>query len=88
MLRTSQYHKAPEVQEWLSYYGHRFHLCPLPPYSPEFNAIGPVWHYVRMHATHNRYHVNEQEFVGVLDETLSGIVENPGQVQGYLNPFL
>ena len=85
---NAPYHKAPEVQEWLSYYGHRFHLCLLPPYSPEFNAIEPVWHYVRMHATHNRYHASEQEFVAVLDETLSGIVQNPKQVQGYLNPFL
>jgi hypothetical protein len=41
-----------------------------------------------MHATHNRYHASEHEFVGVLDRTLSGIVENPKQVQGYLNPFL
>lgn len=85
---NAPYHKAPEVQEWLSCYGHRFHLCLLPPYSPELNAIEPVWHYVRMHATHNRYHATEQEFVSVLDGTLSGIVEHPTQVKGYLNPFL
>jgi len=54
----------------------------------EFNAIEPVWHYVRMHATHNRYHASEQEFVRVLDGTLSAIVENPRQIEGYLNPFL
>jgi hypothetical protein len=41
-----------------------------------------------MHATHNRYHASEQEFISVLDGTLSGIVENPRQVQGYLNRFL
>jgi transposase len=64
---NAPYHTAPEVQEWLSCYGRRFHLCPLPPYSPEHNAIEPVWHYVRMHATHNRYHASEQEFISVLD---------------------
>jgi len=31
---NAPYHKTPEVQEWLSCYGHRFHLCLLPPYSP------------------------------------------------------
>ncbi|MBM3889444.1 MAG: IS630 family transposase [Verrucomicrobia bacterium] len=85
---NAPYHKAPEVQEWLCCYGHRFHLCLLPPYSPEFNAIEPVWHYVRMHATHNRYHATEREFIAVLDGTLSDIVADPKQVQGYLNPFL
>ena len=50
--------------------------------------LNPLWHYVRMQATHNRYHASKLEFLGVLDETLSGIVENPRQVQGYLNPFL
>jgi transposase len=85
---NAPYHKALEVREWLSCYGHRFHLCRLPPYSPEFNATEPIWHYVRMHATHNRYHANEAEFVSVLDETLSGIGRRPDQVQGYLNPFL
>jgi transposase len=85
---NAPYHKGPEVREWLTCYGHRFHLCLLPAYSPEFNAVEPIWHYVRLHATHNRYHATEQEFVDVLDQTLSGIVKDPSQVQGYLNPFL
>ncbi len=85
---NAPYHRAPEVRQWLAGYGHRFHLCPLPPYSPEFNAIEPIWHYVRMQATHNRYHATEREFVHVLDGTFSRIVRDPTQVQGYLNPFL
>lgn len=36
---NAAYHRAPEVREWLTCYGHRFHLCPLPKYSPEFNGI-------------------------------------------------
>ena len=85
---NAAYHKAPEVREWLSRYGHRFHLCLLPPYSPEFNAIEPVWHHVRMQATHNRYHSSEQEFVAVLEGALSSIARRPAQIQGYLNPFI
>jgi len=76
------------VREWLSFYGHRFHLCPLPKYSPEFNAIEPVWHYVRVQATHNRYYATETEFVTHLDGTFCRIVQEPSLIQGYLNPFL
>jgi len=85
---NAAYHKAPEVRQWLSCHGHCFHLCLLPPYSPEFNAIEPVWHHVRMQATHNRYHATEQEFVSVLDGALTSIVRAPAQIQGYLNPFI
>ena len=85
---NAAYHKAPEVRQWLCSYGHRFHLCLLPAYSPEFNAIEPVWHHVRMQATHNRYHASEPEFVAVLDGALSSIVRRPAQIQGYLNPFI
>ena len=85
---TAPYHRGPVVREWLACYGHRFHICPLPAYSPEFNAIEPVWHHVRMHATHNRYHATLPEFVSVLDATLDDVVAHPQQVQGYLNPFL
>jgi len=85
---NAPYHRAPEVRQWLSCYGKRFHLYALPAYSPELNAIEPIWHHLRMQATHNRYHASEREFVKVLDGTLSSIVKEPRQVQGYLNPFL
>ena len=85
---NAAYHRAPEVREWLACYGHRFHLCPLPKYSPEFNAVEPVWHYVRVQATHNRYYATEPEFVTHLDGTLRAIAEEPGCIKGYLNPFI
>jgi transposase len=85
---NAAYHRAPEVREWLRAYGHRFHLCPLPKYSPEFNAVEPLWHYVRVQATHNRYHATEREFVRHLDKALRQMACEPGCIQGYLNPFL
>lgn len=85
---NAPYHRGPAVRKWLSQYGHRFHICALPAYSPEFNAIEPVWHHVRIQATHNRYHATLPEFVSVLDGVLAAIARNPKQVQGYLNPFL
>jgi transposase len=85
---NASYHWAPEVGAWLSQYGHRFHLCPLPRYGPELNAVERIWHHVRMNATHNRYHATEREFLNVLDGTLDDIVRRPSQIQGYLIPFL
>lgn len=85
---NAAYHRAPEVREWLGEYGHRFHLCPLPKYSPEFNAVEPLWHYVRVQATHNRYYATEREFVTQLDHALDGMAQEPARIQGYLNPFL
>jgi len=73
---------------WLGCHGHRFHLCPLPKYSPEFNAVEPLWHHVRVQATHNRYYATEGEFVRSLDGTLHSMAHDPHQIQGYLNPFL
>ena len=85
---NAAYHRAPEVRDWLSHFGHRFHLCPLPRYSPEFNAVEPLWHSVRLQATHNRYYATEPEFVRHLDGTLRSVARAPKQIQGFLNPFL
>ena len=85
---NAAYHRAPEVREWLRSYGYRFHLCPLPKYSPEYNAVEPLWHYVRVQATHNRYYATEREFVMHLHGTLRRMVREPSCFQGYLNPFL
>ena len=85
---NAAYHRAPEVRAWLGCYGHRFHLCPLPQYSPEFNAVEPLWHYLRVQATHNRYDATEVEFVRSLDGTLRSMAREPHQIQGYWNPFL
>jgi len=65
-------------------------LSPLPTaeVQPEFNAVEPLWHHVRMQATHNRYYATELEFVTSLDGTLRRIAQQPSQIQGYLNPFL
>jgi transposase len=65
-----------------------FIFAPLPPYSPAFNAIEPVWHHVRLQASHNRYHASLPDLVSVLDATLAAIAAAPKQVQGHLNPFL
>ena len=85
---NAPYHDGPAVQAWLGEHGHRFHLVPLPKYSPDFNAVERIWHHVRLSATHNRYFPTKQEFVTTLSGTLRDIMEYPEQIVGYLNPFL
>ena len=85
---NAPYHGASEVQQWLAVYGHRFHLVPLPKYSPELNAEERIWHHIRVSATHNRYFPTKPEFVSTLGGALKDIIENPIQIAGYIQPFL
>ena len=81
------YHRAPEVQGWLRRH-RRFEVVPLPAYSPELNAVEPVWHHTRLQATHNRYYPESEQFVASLTGTLCDIARHPNQIAGYLRPFL
>lgn len=81
------YHRAPEVRQWLSQQ-RRFELAALPPYSPELNAVEPIWHHTRLQATHNRYYPQTDEFIARLTATLRDIARYPRQIEGYLQPFL
>jgi transposase len=81
------YHRAPEVRQWLSEQ-RRFELAALPAYSPELNAVEPIWHHTRLQATHNRYYPQTDEFIASLTGTLRDIARYPRQIAGYLQPFL
>jgi transposase len=81
------YHRAPEVKRWLSRH-QRFEVVALPAYSPELNAVEPVWHHTRLQATHNRYYPETEQFVTSLRGTLRAIARHPNQIAGYLQPFL
>ena len=85
---NAAYHRAPEVRAWRGGHGHRFHRCPLPKYSPPFNAVEPLGHYVRIQATHNRSYATEGEFVQRWEGTRCSLARDPQPIQGFLNPFL
>jgi hypothetical protein len=57
-------------------------------YSPEFNAVEPVWHHTRLQATHNRYYPETEQFIASLTGTLRHIARYPNQFTGYLQPSL
>ena len=85
---NAPYHYGSEVQGCLARNGYRFHLVPLPKYSPDLNAVERIWHHVRVNATHNRYFPTKQEFVSTLGGALVDIERDPEQIAGYLHPFL
>jgi len=85
---NAPYHDGPEVKAWLGEHGRRFHLVPLPKYSPDLNAVERIWHHVRLSATHNRYFPTKHEFVTTLSGALRDIMEYPEQIAGYLHPYL
>ena len=85
---NAPYHDGPEVQAWLEHHGRRFHLVPLPKYSPDLNAVERIWHHVRINTTHNHYFPTKTEFVSTLGGSLTDIERYPEQIAGYLNPFL
>lgn len=85
---NAAYHRSPEVRAWLTEHGRRIHLYALPPYSPEFNAVEPLWHHVRLNFTHNRYFETKEELCDTLNFAFKDIQKHPEQIEGYLQPFL
>jgi len=55
ILDNVKYHKAKRLDSFLETNRDRLWLHPLPPYSPDLNAIEVVWRETRKDATHNRY---------------------------------
>ena len=85
---NASYHKDKDVWAWFKENRKWFDVTNLPPYSPEFNAIERIWHYVRITGTHNRYFVTKEELVATLMSIFRSIQRRPEQIRGYLRPFL
>lgn len=75
-------HKDGEVWSWFSDHRRYIEVHNRPPYSPQLNALERVWHYTRLHGTHNRYFPTQDERRGTLISTFRSIQHRPTQVQG------
>lgn len=53
----------------------------LPAYSPQLNALERIWHHTRLHGTHNRYFVSQEELHAVSTSTFRSIRKKT--VSGY-----
>jgi transposase len=85
---NASYHKDSEVWEWFKENRKWFEVYNLPPYSPEFNAVEPLWKHTRKNATHNKYFDSEDDVWDSLTKTFRSMQRNPDQICGYLRPFL
>jgi transposase len=84
---NASYHKKPEVQAWLAAHQRWILVFPLPAYSPEYNAIERIWHYIRQAATHNRYFDTVEELCESLFATFADIQRHPEKILGRLVPY-
>ena len=84
---NASYHKDAQVWEWFASNRRWLEVHQLPPYSPEFNAAEPLWHHTRVHGTHNRCFLNEEEIMTSLECVFTDMQRCPQQIMGYLRPF-
>jgi len=84
---NASYHKKPEVLEFFAKHRRQIEVFLLPSYSPDFNAAERLWHYTRMHSTHNRYFDRPEALCQSLFTTFSEIQRHPENIHGLLTPF-
>jgi transposase len=71
-------------KQWLAENSHRIALFRLPPYSPEFNPIEPVWKTTRRMTTHNRFYTTTQERDSALRRTFRRFRQNPRLISAHV----
>ena len=84
---NASYHKEQEVRDWFAANRTWLEVQPLPAYSPEFNATGPLWHFTRVHGTHNRCFTSCQEILDSLGRVIRNIQRHPESTSSCLQPF-
>jgi transposase len=84
---NASYHKKPEVLDYFARHRRQIEVFLLPPYSPDFNATERLWHYTRVHSTHNRYFDRPEALCQSLFTTFGEIQRHPEEIHGLLKPF-
>ena len=84
---NASYHKKPEVLQYFAQHHRHIEVFLLPPYSPDFNATERLWHYTRVHSTHNRYFDRPEALCESLFTTFREIQRYPQEIHGLLKPF-
>jgi transposase len=84
---NASYHKKPEVLDYFARHRRQIEVFLLPPYSPDFNATERLWHYTRVHSTHNRYFDRPEALCHSLFTTFGEIQRHPEEIHGLLKPF-
>ncbi|MBI4508760.1 MAG: IS630 family transposase [Deltaproteobacteria bacterium] len=71
-------------KRWLKENSTRLALFRLPPYSPEFNPMEPVWKTTRKLATHNRFYRTTQERDAALRKTFRTFRRRPALIAAHV----
>ena len=78
-------HNLPEEgKRWLQANGNRIELHRLPPYSPEFNPMEPVWKVTRKMTTHNRFYATTTERDTALRKTFATFQRRPALISAHV----
>lgn len=88
ILDNVRYHKAKKLAPFLEANKDRLKLFFLPPYSPELNAIEPVWKETRKDATHNRYFASMKGLTRAVQTRFRIYQKEPWRLSGIVAPFL
>jgi transposase len=67
---NARFHKAKWLTEWLAEQTPWLHLEFLPAYSPDFNPIERLWHWLKTEYTHNRCWVSKVDLKQTLQQML------------------
>lgn len=88
VLDNARYHKEPGVMAFCRTYIRRLSLWFLPTYSPELNAIEPIWGYTRRQTTHNRFFEDKDELIASVKKTFRNIQYHPEKIKNYLTAYV
>ena len=88
IIDNAPYHwLSEEGKDWLRKNRTKIELFRLPPYSPEFNPMEPIWKLTRKKTTHNRFYETIQERDSALRKTFSEFQRRPNLVEPHVAVF-
>lgn len=71
-------------KRWLGEQKRRVALFRLPPYSPEFNPVEPIWKTTRKMTTHNRFYRTTDERDAALRDTFGRFRRRPALIAAHV----
>ena len=77
----------PDGKLWLADNKRKIELFRLPPYSPEFNPMEPVWKATRKMTTHNRFYATTGERDAALRSTFAKFQRRPDLISAHVERF-
>lgn len=81
------YHTSKAMNEFYAKHADRLTVCPLPPYSPEFNPIEHLWKNIKKKATHLRYFPTFDSLTQKVDQKLKEFADLPQAIKNLMGKY-